>query len=604
MPNTGKSTFFNRLTGSNAHVANWPGITVDLQVAKIPLDGGMAEFVDLPGIYSLHGSSDDERVVCRFLEREPVNLCVLLLHAAQLDRQLTLALQLKALKLPMVMLLNMADEAEKLGVKVDTEKLSKALGFPVHLLSAKYGRGFAEVRESIESLVEQNPVAKLAEVAIHNGGKGQCLGCSACAAASGNGHAGDLDAQLDSIFAGAVNLPDALPEQLSARLDRVLLHPWFGLPLFFTTIFLLFELVYRIGLPLQDWMTEALDGVQARFLAPALSSAPVLLKSFLLDGLYNGIGTVASFLPVIVIFFVVMAVVEDSGYLARAAFLMDALMAKLGLDGRAFVIQLMGYGCNVPAILGTRVMRSRPMRLLTMLIVPFSLCSARLQVFVFLIGAIFAASVAPVVLFSLYLASFAVAILTALVWAPRYRSDEPMLLELPPYRLPTPQHLFRQAWQVAQRFLSRASGFIVAGVVIIWFLTHFPTGVPAASPETLAGRLADLLSPVFKPVGISPLLSLTLMVGFVAKEIVIGALAVIYASGQAHLAGVMAKNLTWPEAYSFMLFTLIYTPCLSTIAAIRQESASWRFTVFSIVWSLGLAWVVSLVFYQAVRFLA
>jgi ferrous iron transport protein B len=603
MPNTGKSTFFNRLTGSNARIANWPGITVDIQVAAISANGGTAEIVDLPGIYSLLGSSDDERVVCRFLDREPLNLCVVLLHAAQLDRQLTLALQLKARGLPLLVLLNMADEAETLGVRVDIEKLSRALGVPVRLLSAKYGSGFAEARACIDSLLEQHSTPWRA------GHGASCFSgqpCSGCAAASpGNGHASAdaLDDQLDRIFASAVNAPDSPPAQLTARLDRILLHPWFGLPLFFATIFALFELVYSIGLPLQDGLAWMFDAMKVRLLGPALAPAPALLRSFLLEGLYNGVGTVLSFLPIIVVFFVVMAVVEDTGYLARAAFLMDALMARLGLDGRAFVIQLMGYGCNVPAILGTRVMRSRPLRLLTMLIIPFSLCSARLQVFVFLTSVIFSARAAPLVLFSLYAASFAIAILTALIWRGRYQSHEPMLLELPPYRVPTPGHLLRQAWHVSEHFLRRASAFIVAGVVVVWFLTHIPAGVPPASPATLAGRLAGGLGPVFKPLGISPLLSVALLFGFVAKEIVIGALAVIYASGQAHLGGVLAKNLNWAQAYSFMLFTLIYTPCLSTVAAVKQESGSWRFTLFAVGWSLALAWLASFIFYHAITLL-
>jgi ferrous iron transport protein B len=606
MPNTGKSTFFNRLTGSNARVANWPGITVDLQAAKIPMDGGVVEVVDLPGIYSLLGSSEDERVVRRFLEREPVNLCVVFLHAAQLDRQLAFAIQLKALGLPLLLLLNMADEARGLGVRVDTNKLSAALGFPVRLLSAKYGDGFAAACECIGSLLEEHRVARRARIAQSCSADAPCVGFGCCAAhGASNGYApaDALDEQTDRIFSSAVDVPETIPEHLTARLDRVLLHPWFGLPLFFATIFVLFELVYSIGTPLQDGLAWLFDGLRVRLLAPALVGAPLLLRSFLLDGVYNGVGTVLSFMPIIVVFFVVMAVVEDSGYLARAAFLMDGLMAKLGLDGRAFVIQLMGYGCNVPAILGTRVMRSRKLRLLTMLIVPFSLCSARLQVFVFLTTAIFSSRAAPVVLFSLYLASFATVILTALVWQGRFKSQEPMLLELPPYRMPTPSHLMRQAWHVSEHFLTRASGFIVTGVVAVWFLTHVPTGVAPASPTTLAGDLARWFSPVFKPLGIDPLLSVTLLFGFVAKEIVIGALAVIYGSGQAHLAGILAKNLGWAQAYSFMLFTLIYTPCLSTVAAVRQESGSWRFTLFSVGWSLALAWGASFVFYQAVKLL-
>jgi ferrous iron transport protein B len=606
MPNTGKSTFFNRLTGSNARIANWPGITVDIQIANIPMMGEVVEIVDLPGIYSLQGSSDDERVVHRFLEREPLNLCVVLLHAAQLDRQLTLALQLKTLRVPLLVLLNMADEAEALEVRIDTGKLSDALGVPVRLLSAKYGRGFAAARECIESLLQEHPLARRAENAASCSRHMLCgrFGCGA-AHGSGNGPAplDTLDEHLDRIFLSAVDAPESPPEQLTARLDRVLLHPSLGLPLFFATVFILFELIYSIGIPLQNGLAWSFDGLKLRLLEPALSGAPALLRSFLLDGVYGGLGTVLSFLPIIVVFYAVMAVVEDTGYLARAAFLMDAFMARLGLDGRAFVIQLMGYGCNVPAILGTRVMRSRALRLLTMLIVPFSLCSARLQVFVFLTSAFFSPRAAPVVLFTLYVGSFAIAILTALVWKGRYESREPMLLELPPYRLPTPSHLLRQSWHVSEHFVRRMSGFIVAGVVAVWFLTHVPVGVSAGGPSNLAVGLAGWLSPVFGPLGIDPLLSLTLLFGFVAKELMIGALAVIYGSGQAHLAGVLARNFDWAQAYSFMVFTLIYTPCLSTVAALKQESGSWRFTLFAAGWSLALAWLASFVFYQGIRVL-
>ena len=602
MPNTGKSTFFNRLTGSNARIANWPGITVDIQAATIAAAGTAVEIVDLPGIYSLHGASDDERVVCRFLAQEPLDLCVVLLHAAQLDRQLTLAFQLKALGLPLLLLLNMADEAQALGVRVDAEKLAEALDVPVRMLSAKYGNGFDEARACIEACLAEPSAPWRAAHAVSGCGGMSCPGC-ALARIQGNGAGVFDDGRLDGVFASAVNVPESPPEQLTARLDRILLHPWLGLPLFFAAIFVLFELVYSIGLPLQDGLAWMFDAVKLHFLEPALVPAPALLRSFLLEGLYNGAGTVLSFLPIIAVFFVAMAAVEDTGYLARAAFLMDALMARLGLDGRAFVIQLMGYGCNVPAVLGTRVMRSRALRLLTMLIVPFSLCSARLQVFVFLTSAIFSPRAAPVVLFSLYVTSFAAAILTALIWRGRYRSREPMLLELPPYRLPTPSHLLRQAWHASEHFLMRASAFIVAGVVAVWFLTHVPTDVAAAGPATLAGRLAAGLGPVFKPLGISPLLSVALLFGFVAKEIVIGALAVIYGSGQTHLAGVLAQHLDWASAYSFMLFTLIYTPCLSTVAAVRQESGSRRFTLFAVGWSLALAWLASFVFYQVATFL-
>lgn len=582
MPNTGKSTFFNRLTGAGARVGNWPGITVDLLAAKILLAGAMVEVVDLPGIYNLHGFSDDEQVVRHFLESQPVNGLVVILNASQLDRQLALLLQLKALKLPMTLVLNMSDEAKQLGIKIDLAALARSLDVPVTLISAKYGQGFESARQAIEQLLHTHPAVIHADTA-------------------GLSQDDSIEVELDRIVGNTVNTPITLAPDLTRRLDRVLLHPWLGLPLFFITVFVLFQLVYGIGTPLQDAMNWGLEHIKTGLIQPALAGAPLPVQSFILDGLFDGVGTVLSFLPIIVVFFIFMAIIEDSGYLARAAYLMDALMAKVGLDGRSFVMQLMGFGCNVPALMGTRVMRSRALRLLTMMVIPFSLCSARLQVFLFFTTAIFAPRAAAMVMFSLYLMSFLMAFLTALVWRGKYRSVEPLLLELPPYRFPTFKQLLVQGWQQSQHFLKGASGFIVGGVVVVWALTHYPFNVPPASPATLAGQLADWMVPVFQPLGIDRLLSVALLFGFIAKEIVIGALAVIYGAGQSNLSGVIAGKLDWVQAYSFMLFTLIYTPCLSTVAVLKQESKSWWFTFIAVAWPLGLAWVVSFAFYQGAR---
>ena len=262
---------------------------------------------------------------------------------------------------------------------------------------------------------------------------------------------------------------------------------------------------------------------------------------------------------------------------------------------------LMGFGCNVPALMGTRIMRSRSMRLLTMLVIPFSLCSARLQVFVFISAAIFSAKAAPLVLFSLYLLSFVSAILTALLFKRYYPNSEPFVLELPPYRFPTIRQMVMRGWHEVYQFLHRASKFIVAGVVLVWLLTNLPPSATPASADTWAGMLGSWLQPIFAPIGITPELTIALIFGFVAKEIVIGSLAVIYGlSGQA-LSGALALQLDWVAAYSFMLFTLIYTPCLSTIATLRNESNSTGFMWLSIAWSLALAWVLSFLFYQGAR---
>jgi ferrous iron transport protein B len=584
MPNTGKSTLFNRLTGAGAHVGNWPGVTVDLLSAKILLGDSMVEVVDLPGFYNLHGFSEDEAVVRHFLETQPVNLLLVVLNSSQLDRQLALPLQLRELGIPMCLVLNMSDEANKLGIRIDMRKLEEALSAPVISLAAKFGTGVEKVKQELVSQLRRHP--KLTQA---------------------NAEAFDQDLrieqELDTLVHRSISTPINLAESTTDRLDRVLLHPWLGLPIFFLMMFLLFQAIYGLGTPLQGGMGWLFDQLKTTLLEPAVVHWPGPLKSLVLEGLFDGISTVLTFLPIIAMFFLLMAIVEDSGYLARAAFLTDALMSRLGLDGRAFVMQLMGFGCNVPAIMGTRIMRSPALRTLTMLIIPFSLCSARLQVILFVVAAVFSPRAAPVALFTLYLASFGAAFLTAFIWRKRYRNHEPLLLELPPYRLPTWRFLGFEAWRATRQFVAGAGGFIVMGVLMVWFLTHFPFNVPAAGPQTLAGWLSRTLGPVFAPLGIDNMLSTALLFGFVAKEIVIGALAVIFSVGPNDLSSVLAQRLDWVQAYSFLLFTLIYTPCLSTVAALKQESKSWKVAALAVLWPLMLAWLASFVFYQTARHL-
>ncbi len=582
MPNTGKSTFFNRLTGAGARIGNWPGITVDLLSAKILLGGAMVEVVDLPGVYNLHGFSEDEQVVRRFLESQPLSLLVLVLNASQLDRQLALALQARQLGVPMLVLLNMADESRKLGIRIDCQGIERVLGCPVRLMAAKFGILFNEAKLSLEEQLRLHGELTRVDPSAFR-------------------HDQHIEQALDCLVSESVHAPVQLPPTLTEQLDRIMLHPWLGIPLFFLVMFSLFQLVYGLGTPLQDGMEWLFGHLKEAWLEPALVDVPLGLSSFLAEGLYDGLSTVLTFVPVIALFFLAMAIVEDSGYLARIAFLTDALMSRLGLDGRAFVMQLMGFGCNVPAIMGTRIMRSRNLRALTMLIIPFSLCSARLQVFLFITTAVFSPTLAPLALLTLYALSLCFALLTAFLWRGRYPSHEPLLLELPPYRLPTLRFLGFESWRATRQFIQGAGGFIVAGVVLVWFLTHYPFDVQPAGPATLAGRLADFLAPVFSPIGLDNLMAIALLFGFVAKEIVIGALAVIYSASPEQLSAILADRLDGVQAMSFLLFTLIYTPCLSTIAVIRRESRDWRLTLLAIAWPLVLAWTVSFVFVQAAR---
>lgn len=585
MPNTGKSTFFNRLTGASARVGNWPGITVDLMSAKVLIGDVFTQVVDLPGIYSFHGFSEDEKVVRDFLEQNNVDLVCIIVNAMQLDRQLSMVFQVRQMGLPLLVLLNMADEASHHGIEIDVEKLSEVLKLPVSLISAKHGSGFDQARASISKTLRSNTVQEGARLT----------------------HVFDEDRRIEeesqAAIDYAVHFPQTLKEGHTAKLDRIFLHPWLGLPIFFLLMFGLFEVVFRLGKPLQDAVAWLLTEARTQLLEPLMSEWPQVLSGILLDGVYNGVGTVAAFIPVIILFFLIMTVVEDSGYLSRIAYLMDAMMARLGMDGRSFVMLLMGFGCNVPALMGTRVMRSRSLRLLTMLVIPFSLCSARLQVFLFLTSALFDASKAPQVLFSLYLLSFLSAILTAMLFKPYFKSDEPFVIELPPYRLPTYRQVWLRGWHEVRHFLHRASKFITAGVVSVWFLTHFPLGSVPNSPETFGGQLSESLSPLLSPIGIDAQLGLALIFGFVAKEIVVGSLAAIYGLEGDALMGLMSQKLDWVEAYSFMLFTLIYVPCLSTIATLKTESRSLGFTSVTIFWSLLLAWVTSWLFYHGARYL-
>jgi ferrous iron transport protein B len=570
MPNTGKSTLFNRLTGSHARVGNWPGITVELHSAKLLIGAHIIQLVDLPGIYDLRGYSEDERVVTTFLSQEHPDLIIVVMNASQLDRQTSLLSELMAYGIPLLAVLSMSDEVKSLGITINDEGLSHDLGCPVCLLSAKYGQGMEHLQAAMRQALAQPPrTAPLPSTLA-----------------------------LADIFKRHVQTPAQATDVLTERLDRVLLHPWLGLPLFLGLMFLVFQAVFTLGKPLQDGLSWLFTEGRTQVLEPLISTWPALLQGLLLDGLYNGLGTVASFVPLIVLFFIFLGIIEDTGYLSRAAFLMDALMARLGLDGRSFVMLLMGFGCNVPALMGTRVIRSRGLRLLTMLTIPFSLCSARLQVFVFFIAALFTPQQGPRVLFSLYLISMAASMATALIFKKHYLNSDPFVLEMPPYRFPTLRQILYRGMQEVRHFLHRATRFIVLGVVLVWLLTHFPQGVEPGSVYSWAGVFGQWLDPVLRPLGIDPQLTIALLFGFVAKEIVIGSLAVIYGLEGQQLSQALGHQITWIQAYSFMLFTLIYTPCLSAIATIRTESRSLAFTALSVAWPLLMAWTVCFAFYQ------
>ena len=334
MPNTGKSTFFNRISGASARVGNWPGITVDLMSAKVLMGGNIAELIDLPGIYDLHGFSEDEQVVRHFITHNPIDLVIILLNSSQIDRQLSLVLQIKKLNIPAVLTLNMMDEANRNGIEINTKNLALGLGLPVVGISAKYGDGLPEVQKNAAKILQQKlPASNPENIKLALLEDQQ------------------IEQEIERLISENVEIPSTLTNTLTDKIDQVLLHPWFGLPIFFAAMYALFQFIFTAGKPLQDGLAWLLELFRTTLLEPLFVSSPAWLSGLMLDGIFNGVATVAAFVPIIILFFLVMSMVEDSGYLSRAAFLMDALMAKMGLDGRGFVMMLMGFGCNVPALM-------------------------------------------------------------------------------------------------------------------------------------------------------------------------------------------------------------------------------------------------------------
>ena len=584
LPNTGKSTLFNRLTGGHAQIANWPGLTVDLQRGSIRAgrDGRPWDLVDLPGIHDFSGGSEDEAIVHRFLSTTPPQLLVVVVNASQIASQLRLVLQIACLGLPMVVALNMSDEAGRFGVAIDASALAKELGWPVVAISARHQQGLAQLLDAMRAALRTSPSPTPLNL------EGEAL-----------------EARRLELVERCVSSSGPARNQRTRRLDRVLLHPLVGPLLFLAIVMAMFQAIYALGAPLQELMGWLVDGTATQLITPLLQilGTPDVLRQFLIDGVWMGVGTVFSFLPIIFIFYLVMALVEDSGYLPRAAFLMDGFMHWLGLDGRAFVLQVMGFGCNVPSIMGTRVIRDRSMCLLAIMVVPFALCQARLTVFLFMAGIFFPKPWwAPgLVVFGFYVLSFLAAIITALIFKRAYPSREAFVLELPPYRRPSLRTMLRRAWMEMGQFAFTTRRFIVLGAALVWLLTHLPAAAGQGGSGTAAQWIGHVFQPLLAPIGMNPDLTVTLFFGFIAKEILLGAMAVVYRTSQNDLGNTLHAAISPLQALSFMTFTLLYTPCLSTVAVQIREAKSRMFALRSVLWSLGLAWLMAFLVYQGGR---
>lgn len=625
-PNCGKTSLFNLLTGSRQRTGNMAGVTVTGRQGEREHQGVMLRFVDLPGIYSLSHNRVEERVARDYLFETPPDLVLNVVDAGNLARNLALTTQLLEQQLPTVIALNMLDEAESQGIAPDCDNLARLLELPVLPSDGRKPRYLDLLLDTLVEQLRKRPEASALEIAYEKHVEQSITrltdsGLNRWQAVQTLESAGDVafvlhDDQRELLQKEIVQLEsyhDDNTAQLIAEgrygyihglmhnsgsdhdeisvaehwLDSLALNRWLGLPIFVGLLWFMFEATFTLGAYPADWI----DGVVAdlgQWLAAGLPEG--LLRDVLVDGLIAGVGGVLVFLPNVVLLFTFIAIMEQSGYMARAAFLTDRLMSWVGLHGKAFVPLVMGFGCNVPAIMATRTIEEPRARLITILINPFMSCSARLPVYVLLAG-IFFADRAGTVLFGLYMLGILMAFTVAAILSRTIpaQHDESFIMELPPWRWPSLRSLALHVWDKAGDFLSKIGGVILVGSLLIWLLQTFPQN----ADQSFLEQLGHLLAPLFAPLGLGWQETVALLSGFIAKEVIAATLAVVYQAGEQDMAGLQAALLAGlaPAAgLALMVFTLLYMPCLATIAVIRRETGSWRWALVSILLGLVLAW--------------
>jgi ferrous iron transport protein B len=640
-PNVGKTTLFNALTGSRQHVGNWPGVTVEKKTGRVGRNGREIEVVDLPGTYSLTAYSVDEVVARDYILDEKPDVVVQVVDATNLERNLYLTTQLAELKTPMVIALNMADMAEARGDSIDHRKLSAFLEIPVVRTVGTRGDGLGDLLDAAIREAETSPhhehtvgygkdveamIASLADalaadtdlagryplrwlaVKLLEGDENilaKVRGGAASARVEGILSSVDADEceammadkRYEAIAAVLPQVRKAEPGSMSPSdmVDRVVTDRYLGIPIFLALMWGAFELTFTVAAP---FMT-AIDAAVARLAEFAAGSIePAWLASLLGDGIIGGVGSVLIFLPNIFILFLILAILEDSGYLARAAFIMDRPLYALGLPGKAFIPMLVGFGCNVPAIMATRSIEGENDRLLTILANPFMSCSARLPVYILFAGAFFPAHAGSVVFF-LYVLGIAVAIGSAKLFRSTILPGEvsPFVMEMPPYRIPTAATALLHMWSRGSMYIRKAGTIILAGVAIVWLLASFPFGVEYGSAESLAGMIGHALEPLVAPLGFDWKVAVALIFGFIAKEIVVGSLGTLYGTGEETLSEALLADpgLSAAAALALMVFVLLYTPCVAALGVIKKETGSWRWAGFSVAYSLAVAWLLAFV---------
>ncbi|MDY3282338.1 ferrous iron transport protein B [Dysosmobacter sp.] len=654
--NCGKTTLFNALTGSNQHVGNFPGVTVDQKVGEIR---GVknCQLVDLPGIYSLRPYTQEEVVTRDFILNHHPDGIINIVDATNIERNLYLTLQLLELRVPMVLALNMMDEVRANGGTINIRKMSEALGIPVVPIAAAKGEGVSELLDQAVAAARARAVPEKADLCPWDSPVHRCihavthliqdhadrLGLPArfCTTKLIEG-GGDLAEVLELdrnerellehcivemeaetgldrnaaladmrytfiekvVATSVVKCRESREHRRSMAIDRVLTGKYTALPVFLGVMGLVFYLTFGvIGAALSDWLSLLIDAVTA--LADAGLTAyginPVV-HSLIIDGVFAGVGGVLSFLPIIVVLFFFLSILEDTGYMARVAFVMDRPLRKIGLSGRSFVPMLIGFGCSVPAIMATRTVSSDRDRKMTILLTPYMSCSAKIPIYAVFAAAFFPGRSAPVMI-GLYLTGILLGVVVAAVLkSTRFRGQPvPFVMELPNYRLPSAGSVALLLWEKARDFLERAFTIIFLATIIIWFLQTFDVrfNVVSDSADSMLALVGRWLAPVFAPLGFGDWRMVTALIsGFTAKEAVVSTLTVLLGTGAAQLETALTALFTPLSAVSFLVFTLLYTPCVAAVATIRRELNSTLATLGVVAMQCGVAWLAALAVYR------
>ncbi len=656
-PNSGKTTIFNALTGSRQKVGNWPGVTVERKEGTLKIGEETVTVVDLPGCYGLTASSLDEKIARDFLIEERPFLVAVVLDSSNLERNLYLPLQLMELGLSkLILIFNMMDEAKARGIEIDTQTISRVLGVPVVRTVANRGIGIKELKRTISSeLKSEGPPkppfrysedleAAISELEDMLNGWNSLQGIPtrwlSIKLLEGDE---EYTEKVDSAVLSKVerlkkslesklgyDLATAFVEQrygyikgiigeavkkkrdiweeitLSDRIDRFITNRFLGIPIFLFIIWMTFKFTFSLGGVLADYIDSIFGilGDKTSWLIQILHG-PTWLSSLVKDGIIGGVGAVLTFFPNIFCLFLAISFLEEVGYMARGAFVMDRIMHAMGLHGKSFIPMILGFGCNIPGIMAARTLENEKDRIITILVNPLISCSARLPIYVLFAGALFPKNKDTVIL-SMYILGVILAILMARLFKSTFFKGEPapLIMELPPYRIPTWKGVFIAAWHRSSLFVKKAGTIILAAVILVWFLASMPPGVEYASGSSLVGKLGSFLAPLFKPAGFgSWQAAVALLFGIMAKESVVGTLGTLYHAEDKALSSVIASKFTPLGAYAFMVMSLVYIPCIATIAAIKKETGSWRWTAFAVFYSLALGWGLATAIYQVGRLL-